>query len=88
MDRWLAAVPWPAPEPDCPPVWARAEMFRMTVPIRAIQQALKSKGHDPGPIDGIFGPKTEAALKSFQKTQNLRESGRGDAQTLSKLGVQ
>jgi peptidoglycan hydrolase-like protein with peptidoglycan-binding domain len=56
--------------------------------VRAVQEALKSKGHDPGPIDGIFGPKTEAALKSFQKAENLEASGRGDAQTLAKLGVQ
>jgi peptidoglycan hydrolase-like protein with peptidoglycan-binding domain len=55
--------------------------------IRATKEALKSKGHDPGPIDGIFGPQTEAALKSFQKAENLRESGRGDVPTLSKLGV-
>lgn len=56
--------------------------------VRAIQEALKSKGHDPGPIDGVFGPQTEAALKSFQKAEKLPESGRSDAQTLAKLGVQ
>jgi hypothetical protein len=56
--------------------------------VRATQEALKSKGHDLGAIDGIFGPKTEAALKSFQRAENLQASGRGDAQTLSKLGVQ
>jgi len=56
--------------------------------VRATQEALKSKGHDPGPIGGIVGPKPEAALKSFQKAEHLQESGRGDAQTLSKLGVQ
>jgi peptidoglycan hydrolase-like protein with peptidoglycan-binding domain len=56
--------------------------------VRAIQEALKSKGHDPGPIDGILGPQTAAALKGFQKAEKLPESGRGDAQTLAKLGVQ
>jgi carboxyl-terminal processing protease len=56
--------------------------------VRAIQEALKSKGHDPGPIDGIFSPQTEAALKSFQKAEKLPESARSDAQTLAKLGVQ
>jgi peptidoglycan hydrolase-like protein with peptidoglycan-binding domain len=42
---------------------------------------------DPGPIDGIMGPKTMAALKAFQKDQKLTESGRLDDQTRDKLGV-
>ena len=25
--------------------------------VRDLQQALKALGHDPGPIDGVFGPK-------------------------------
>lgn len=55
--------------------------------VRSIQEALKSKGHDPGPIDGIIGPQTQAALKDFQKAENLQMTGRGDSQTLDKLGV-
>ena len=42
---------------------------------------------DPGPIDGVMGPKTMAALKAFQKDQKLTESGRLDDQTREKLGV-
>ena len=42
---------------------------------------------DPGPIDGVMGPKTTAALKAFQKDQKLTESGRLDDQTRDKLGV-
>ncbi|WP_124978869.1 C40 family peptidase [Nonlabens xiamenensis] len=33
-----------------------------------LQDALKQLGHDCGTSDGIFGPKTEAALKQFQST--------------------
>lgn len=33
--------------------------------FRAIQSALKSLGYNPGPIDGVFGPRTEAALRQF-----------------------
>ena len=33
--------------------------------VRRIQQALKSKGFDPGEIDGIWGRKTIAAVKQF-----------------------
>lgn len=33
--------------------------------FRAIQAAIKSLGYNPGPIDGVFGPRTEAALRQF-----------------------
>jgi hypothetical protein len=55
--------------------------------VKAVQKALQDKGMDPGPVDGIMGPKTMAALKAFQKDQKLTESGRLDDQTREKLGV-
>jgi peptidoglycan hydrolase-like protein with peptidoglycan-binding domain len=42
---------------------------------------------DAGLIDGIMGPKTQAALRAFQKDQNLPQTGKMDAETLAKLGV-
>jgi N-acetylmuramoyl-L-alanine amidase len=35
--------------------------------VSGIQMRLKNLGFDPGPIDGIFGPRTEAAIRAFQK---------------------
>jgi peptidoglycan hydrolase-like protein with peptidoglycan-binding domain len=55
--------------------------------VKNAQKALQDKGMDPGPIDGIMGPRTMAALKAFQKDQKLTESGRLDDQTREKLGV-
>jgi peptidoglycan hydrolase-like protein with peptidoglycan-binding domain len=55
--------------------------------IRAVQQALKEKGQDPGPIDGKLGPKTQAALKAFQQAEGLTPTGRPDPETMAKLGV-
>jgi hypothetical protein len=55
--------------------------------VKSVQKALQDKGMDPGPVDGIMGPKTMAALKAFQKDQKLTESGRLDDQTREKLGV-
>jgi peptidoglycan hydrolase-like protein with peptidoglycan-binding domain len=55
--------------------------------VKNVQQALQDKGLDPGPIDGIIGPKTMAALRAFQKDQKLPETGRLDDQTREKLGV-
>ncbi|HET9490229.1 MAG TPA: peptidoglycan-binding domain-containing protein [Methylomirabilota bacterium] len=56
--------------------------------VKAAQEALKQKGFDPGAADGMMGPKTQAALKEFQKSEQLNETGRLDAETMAKLGVQ
>jgi peptidoglycan hydrolase-like protein with peptidoglycan-binding domain len=55
--------------------------------MRMVQQSLKDSGYDPGPIDGIEGPHTAAALKAYQKAQGLPETGRVDTDTMAKLGV-
>ena len=55
--------------------------------VRSMQQALKSRGHDPGPIDGIHGPRTSAALRSFQQAEGLNASGRLDQDTMARLNM-
>ena len=55
--------------------------------VKAIQEALKTKGFDPGEPDGVLGPKTGQALRDFQKSQNLQVTGRIDNKTASALGV-
>lgn len=66
----------------CPAIHAQS-----SADIQAAQQALKDKGFDPGPIDGVDGPKTKSAIKEFQKSQNLTADGRLGPQTLDGLGV-
>ena len=55
--------------------------------VRAAQEALKSKGFDPGELDGRMGPHTKAAISEFQRSTGLRETGRFDQATRSQLGV-
>jgi peptidoglycan hydrolase-like protein with peptidoglycan-binding domain len=55
--------------------------------VKAIQEALKTKGFDPGEPDGVVGPKTGQALREFQKSQNIQVTGRIDDKTASALGV-
>ena len=43
--------------------------------IRDIQTRLKQLGYDPGPIDGINGPRTKAAVRKFQSDQGLTVDG-------------
>ena len=43
--------------------------------VRELQQALSDLGYSPGPIDGIFGPKTESAVRGFQSSNGLVVDG-------------
>jgi peptidoglycan hydrolase-like protein with peptidoglycan-binding domain len=56
--------------------------------VKAVQEALKTKGFDPGEADGVLGPKTGRALRDFQKSQNIQVTGRIDDKTASALGVE
>jgi hyperosmotically inducible periplasmic protein len=55
--------------------------------VRAAQEKLKDKGFDPGPIDGVWGPRTAAAVSDFQRSENLKVTSRLDAETLGKLDI-
>ncbi len=54
--------------------------------VQDIQRALLAKGFNPGPIDGVIGSETTAAMNAFQKANNLATGGI-TLETLSKLGV-
>jgi hypothetical protein len=43
--------------------------------VRALQEKLNSLGYNSGAADGIFGVKTEAAVKQFQKAKGLTADG-------------
>ncbi len=53
--------------------------------VRKLQEKLKEKGCDPGPIDGIFGSKTLAAVLKFQKRARLVADGIVGPKTWAKL---
>ena len=46
---------------------------------------LSKNGFDVGPIDGILGRRTSAALRDFQQQQQLTQTGKLDADTLRAL---
>jgi peptidoglycan hydrolase-like protein with peptidoglycan-binding domain len=46
--------------------------------VTALQNGLKRYGTsatDPGPVDGDFGPKTEAAVKAYQQDRGVQSDG-------------
>ena len=55
--------------------------------VRLAQLALNDRGYDAGNIDGSLGPDTASAVRRFQQTEGLPQTGALDARTLSALGV-
>jgi hypothetical protein len=54
--------------------------------VTGVQQRLARLGLDPGPIDGIVGRRTRAALRAFQATQDdIADTGRLDDATRLRL---
>lgn len=53
--------------------------------IRQAQEQLKGEGLYHGKIDGRDGPKTRAAIRQFQKKNNLPATARLDRSTLNEL---
>jgi len=55
--------------------------------VENVQQALRDKGYNPGPINGVMGPETRQALAQYQKAQDLPVTQRLDAKTMDSLGL-
>ncbi|MDE2905936.1 MAG: SUMF1/EgtB/PvdO family nonheme iron enzyme [Acidobacteriota bacterium] len=52
---------------------------------RRLQQALEAAGFDPGGADGVFGPRTRAAIRSWQSSWGRRTTGYLDAAQVDAL---
>ncbi len=55
--------------------------------VKGLQNALWSRGYDPGPIDGIFGSGTENAVMGFQSDNGLAVDGIAGPMTWGALDV-
>ncbi len=53
--------------------------------VQEIQVRLKKLGYEPGSVDGVFGPATTQAVKTFQKVAGLDVDGVVGAETFRKL---
>jgi peptidoglycan hydrolase-like protein with peptidoglycan-binding domain len=56
-----------------------------SVEVRDAQQRLRSAGLYDGPVDGLYGPDTRAAIERFQSNRGMTVTGRLDDQTRSAL---
>jgi peptidoglycan hydrolase-like protein with peptidoglycan-binding domain len=69
----------PAPEAMPSQTRAQGEM------VRDAQIALRDAGYQPGRIDGVMGPTTQAAIREFQASQGLPQTGQLDEPTQRQL---
>ena len=69
---------------------ARAEAVEASLELdwvtrRAIQRRLQQDDFDPGPLDGLMGSRTRAAIRRWQDAQGLRPTGYLDARQAGQL---
>lgn len=86
----IASGPFTAihPEEHLPDPMEQASADPFTDYISQVQQKLRERGFDAGPVNGDFGLKTQAALAQFQLSLNIPASGQLDDETLNALEVQ
>ncbi|MFV9567746.1 peptidoglycan-binding domain-containing protein [Thermoanaerobacter mathranii] len=55
--------------------------------VLQLQMILQSLGYDPGPIDGIFGPRTKNAVMRFQRDNGLKVDGIVGPETMKVINM-
>lgn len=55
--------------------------------VKQIQQRLKEWGYYKGDVDGIYGSKTQQAVRNFQKANGLQVDGIAGEKTLAAIGI-
>lgn len=53
--------------------------------IKTAQEALKMEGFNVGTVDGFIGPKTKNAIMQYQASNDLKETGNLNAETMDSL---
>jgi sulfatase modifying factor 1 len=77
-----AATP---PAPSDPAADAERALALSPDAIRNIQIWLLALGHDPGSADGVIGPATRRALRSWQRSKGIAETGYLNPSSLAAL---
>ncbi|MCL6450224.1 MAG: S41 family peptidase [Acetobacteraceae bacterium] len=81
LDPDVAVAEAPPAPPQPQPIRFSREMRPGLVglDVLALQEHLAFLGFDPGPCDGVYGPRTAAAVKALEARAGLRADGRADA---------
>ena len=71
-----------------PPIatpWPEGDRGLRKAEREELQRLLTAAGYDPGPVDGVLGGLTRAALRSYQKSSALPPDGHPSASMLERL---
>jgi N-acetyl-anhydromuramyl-L-alanine amidase AmpD len=83
------AIPWAEdnnlPAADIKGAWETRKPLPPDHSTLHFQKLLKEAGYEVGPLDGIFGPRTEAAICRFQRHASIPVTAIFDAPTTSRL---
>ena len=79
MRRWLVPVLVAVALPGSAAAFTNPQ-------IPGLQVALRARGYDPGPIDGVVGPKTAGAVRAFQRRAGIHADGLAGPRTRARLG--
>ena len=78
--------PIPRPRPDHVPGESTELTLALAYPEKTtVQRNLQRLGFRPGRVDGIFGPRTRAAIRSWQNSTGLSATGFLDRPQLSRM---
>src|SRR5262245_33402116 len=94
-------TPAPAPEPSPPPSVTSKPAPVADTPaplspppseaalpvrdVREVQARLRAFGFEPGPVDGVAGRQTEAAVRRYQQSRTQWQTGKVDSELLEQL---
>lgn len=88
-DEWgtLKAVDYSGVEPEVVMIDTIKAMRRgdSGLTVKWLQELLLAAGHDLGAADGVYGQKTEAAVRAFQRASGLDVDGIAGKMTLAAL---
>lgn len=77
----------PKKETPAPTNTAKPTPQDLSMMVVRVQAALMRLGIFEGDIDGVLGPQTRAAIREFQKSKGIKQTGRMDVDTLTNLGI-
>jgi peptidoglycan hydrolase-like protein with peptidoglycan-binding domain len=83
----ISGRPHPTPSPSRANLVNKVPAVGQRNDVTKMQENLRGKGYYRGEVDGVFGLRTRASIRGFQKAENLPATGQLDTQTAGKLGV-
>lgn len=85
-------VYYSSPPPTFYPQYSQQNPLPRALPafnpqMAQVQENLRRMGYYKGPVDGLTGPSTRAAIRAYQVDRGLQVTGRVDSDLLDDLGL-